>query len=239
MKIDTPLYQQLVADLKQSLTSYHSNDRLPSERELTKIYHVSRNTVRVALNQLEDRGLIYRVHGKGTFVAPIFVNETDLSSMYSFSDQITAVGMIPSTKYLDFKIISAQQEVAKQLNLEQGDLVYYMVRLRLADDEPMMYGTSYLPVKLFTNLTKDQLERHSLYDVLKIKYHQQTMLAFEDVMAKNLTDQQAKILGVHPKAASLEIIRRTINDKNVAIEFTKTLARADKFVYRSRKYNDL
>lgn len=234
-----PLYQQLVTDIRNNLYLHHSNDRLPSERELMKTYHVSRNTVRIALENLENRGLIYRIHGKGTFVAPIFVHQLDLNSMYSFSRQIRDLGKHPSTVYLGFKKIPARYEVARQLDLKENAEVFYLTRLRLADNEPMMYSRSYLPAKLFKGLTLEMLEQDSLYNVLRDKFCQTTMLAFEDVKATTLTDKHARLLQVPLGSPSLEIYRRTINDKNVAIEFTKTLARADKFIYRSRKYNDL
>ena len=65
-----PLYQQVISDLEKKIkTEMKPNDRLPSERQLLKEYGVSRNTIRLALNDLEERGVIYRLHGKGTFVA--------------------------------------------------------------------------------------------------------------------------------------------------------------------------
>ena len=66
-----------------------------------------------------------------------------------------------------------------------------------------------------------------------------TTLAFEDVQAVNLYEKDSKILGVKPGDASLKIFRRAINDKNVPIEFTISLARGDRFIYRSRQYNHL
>ena len=76
----------------------------------------------------------------------------------------------------------------------------------------------------------------NLYTVMKQKYNEQSILAFEDVQAVNLDEKDSKILGVKPGDASLKIFRRAINDKNVPIE---SLARGDRFIYRSRQYNHL
>ncbi|STE28565.1 transcriptional regulator, GntR family [Enterococcus faecium] len=64
-----------------------AHDKLPSERELTSFYGVSRTTVRLALQELEKMGYIYRQHGKGTFVSELRTNATDLAGAYSFTEQ--------------------------------------------------------------------------------------------------------------------------------------------------------
>lgn len=81
------------------------------------------------------------------------------------------------------------------------------------------------------------LNQDTLYGVMKKKYHQTSVLAFEDVQAVNLDKKEAELLHVKEDAASLKIYRKTINDKNVPIEFTVALARGDKFIYRSKQYN--
>lgn len=101
-----------------------------------------------------------------------------------------------------------------------------------------MYGETYLPERNFPDLKMSDLE-DNLYTVMKQKYNEQSILAFEDVQAVNLDEKDSKILGVKPGDASLKIFRRAINDKNVPIEFTISLARGDRFIYRSRQYNHL
>lgn len=113
-----------------------------------------------------------------------------------------------------------------------------MIRLRLADGEPLVYNRTYLPEKIFSNLILEDLNQRTLYGILKKKYHQISVLAFEDVQAVNLTKEEANLLHVKENTASLKINRKAINDKNIPIEFTQALARGDKFVYRSKQYNE-
>ena len=101
--------------------------------------------------------------------------------------------------------------------------------MRLADGEPLVYNRTYLPEKIWIK---------GLYMESWKKYHQISVLAFEDVQAVNLTKEEANLLHVKENTSSLKINRKAINDKNIPIEFTQALARGDKFVYRSKQYND-
>lgn len=222
---------QLASHIKKD---YQPNQKLPSERELVEMFKVSRSTVRLALNELEEKGLIYRLHGKGTFVAPIFIKQPNLGSMYSFSSQMECEGKEISTKNISLKLCRPEKEIALQLNLAPNDQAYELIRLRLADGEPLVYNRTYLPETIFPNLTLDNLNQGTL----KKKYHQISVLAFEDVQAVNLTKEEAQLLHVKENTASLKINRKAINDKNIPIEFTQALARGDKFVYRSKQYNE-
>lgn len=94
-----PLTKQLVDQLEAFIKEkLQPNDKLPSERDLSELYHVSRNTVRSALNELFLRGFIYRSTGKGTFVAERFDERTDVSGSYSFTKQMLAMNRQPVTK---------------------------------------------------------------------------------------------------------------------------------------------
>ena len=125
------------------------------------------------------------------------------------------------------------------MNLGPREKAYKLVRLRLADNQPRIFSRTYLPEKLFPKLNLNDLNAKPLYDVMKEKYDQISVMAFEDVEAVCLNQEESRNLAEKVGAPSLKIFRKTINDKNVPIEFTISLARGDKFVYRSRQYNDL
>lgn len=234
----SPLYKELMKKLEAHIREdYQPNQQMPSERELVQMFNVSRSTVRLALRDLEERGLIYRLHGKGTFVSPIFIKQTNLGNMYSFSNQMNTEGRKPTTKNISLELKTPPDEIAEQLSLSKDEKTFVLIRLRLAQGEPLLYSQSFLPAKSFPDLKMSDLNKDTLYGVMKKKYHQISVLAFEDVQAVNLDEQEAELLHVKPNAASLKIYRKIINDKNVPIEFTQALARGDKFVYRSKQYN--
>ncbi|MDY0876247.1 UTRA domain-containing protein [Lactobacillus helveticus] len=158
--------------------------------------------------------------------------------MYSFSSQMEGEGKEISTKNISLKLCKPEKEIALQLNLTPNDQAYELIRLRLADGKPLVYNRTYLPEKIFSNLILEDLNQGTLYGILKKKYHQISVLAFEDVQAVNLTKEESNLLHVKENTASLKINRKAINDKNIPIEFTQALARGDKFVYRSKQYNE-
>jgi len=141
-----PLYDQMVEMLRNKIyNELQTGDALPSERELTQRYGVSRTTVRLALNELERMGLIVRRHGKGTFVAENKNEITDLTGTYSFTDQMKELGRVPLTTILEFGVVEATKNIAAHLGLHIGDGAISMKRLRSADGVPMMVEYTWVP----------------------------------------------------------------------------------------------
>ena len=232
-----PLYDQLVDILRDKILSeLKPNDMLPSERELTVRYGLSRTTVRLALQELENQGLVYRRHGKGTFVAGNGLKATNLSQTYSFSDQMRRLGREPKTTILEFGTIEATKYYAMRMGVHIGDRLYRIKRLRLADDVPMMLERTFLPVRNFMSLKREDLERASLYDVFEQTYHEKIRVAEEEFFASVASAEDAKLLGIGEGAPVLDLARVTSNEGNEVIEFTLSVARADQFKYKISHY---
>ncbi|MGT2772098.1 GntR family transcriptional regulator [Streptococcus marimammalium] len=230
---DKPLYLQLADTLAKKIKELFSpNDKLLSERELTNQYGVSRMTVRLALQELETRGLIYKKHGKGTFVAETSGGTVDLSASYSFTDHMRNLGKVPKTKILSFSEVKASDYIAKQLNISQNDIVYEIERLRIADDVPMMVERSYIPKDIFKNLKYERVSQKPLYEIFSDDYSQTIRTAEEEFFASIALDREAKFLKIKSGSPVLHIIRKTFNTKNHIIEFTFSIARADQFRYK-------
>src|SRR5690625_1761578 len=104
------LYIQLSEKLIDKINNeMEVGDLLPSERKLTEIYDVSRTTVRLALDNLETRGYISRQHGKGSFVVDYHKTLINLSDMYSFTEQMKAIGQTPNTKLISYSIVNSTE----------------------------------------------------------------------------------------------------------------------------------
>ncbi|HEL2383204.1 TPA: GntR family transcriptional regulator [Streptococcus suis] len=230
---EKPLYLQLVDELEISIRERMApNDRLLSERELTQVYGVSRITVRLALQELEKRGLVYKKHGKGTYVSEISERAVDLTQAYSFTEQMRKIGKVPKTSILSFRCIQVSDYIAQQLQLSHGETVYEIERLRLADDIPMMLERTYIPVLQFPALTAQRMNEKPLYEIFFDDYGQIIRLAEEEFYASISLDNEARILGIPNNSPVLHLVRKTFNDKNRIIEFTFSIARADQFRYK-------
>ena len=232
-----PLYDQLVDALHDKIESeYAPGDLLPSERALSERSGLSRTTVRLALGELESMGLVVRKHGKGTFVADHAGEATNLMGTYSFTEQMRAAGRNPRTEILDFVLEEAPKQVAASMGIRVGDKVFQVKRLRLADDVPMMLERSYLPASEFVSLRREDLERKPLYDIIEKDYREQIRVAEEEFFASLARADEAEHLGIPEGSAVLRLRRTTHNTRNVVVEYTLSVARADQFRYKVEHY---
>ncbi|WP_153048317.1 GntR family transcriptional regulator, partial [Streptococcus suis] len=114
----------------------------------------------------------------------------------------------------------------------QGEEVFEVERLRLADEVPMMLERTYVPASLFPALTAIRMREKPLYEIFLEDYGQTIRLAEEEFYASIALDNEAKILGIPSNSPVLHLVRKTYNDKNRIIEFTFSIARADQFRYK-------
>lgn len=129
---DVPLYMVIYKDLQAKIANqtYKVGCTLPSELELQKQYKVSRITIRRALSDLEHDGIISRTRGKGTIVlAP--KKYTDLYLLTGFNEDARKHGDVPSSIILNCEEQPASVAVAEALNIEPGEMTYFLRRLRL------------------------------------------------------------------------------------------------------------
>ena len=207
-----------------------------SEREITKVYNVSRTTVRTALKELETLGFIYKRHGKGTFISNQWKERQNLLEGYSFTEQMKELGKVPTTKITSLDCYEADEFIAPLIGIEAGDKLFRLKRIRYADGIPLMKETTFLPYDVFKGLTKTLLEGHSLYDVFASKFNQQIHYADEEFSASILSAEEAEALNVDPHGACLRFRRTTLNHENRIIEYTISVARSDQFFYKVRHY---
>lgn len=228
-----PLYDQLVDILTDKIDhEYRPGDMIPSERELSERYGLSRTTVRLALQELERLGLVVRQHGRGTFVADRSAQTTNLMQSYSFTEQMRALGREPETTILEFCEMEADKNLAEHMNLHIGDRVFKLKRLRSADNMPMMVERTYLPVRKFLSLKRPMLEHRALYDVIEQDYHEKIRVAEEEFFASIARPADAHLLDIGEGSPVLDLVRTTYDVGNEIVEYTLSVARADQFKYK-------
>lgn len=141
-----PLYYQLKEVLRQQIRSGHlePHSAIPSEPELVASYHVSRATVRQALNELVHEGLLYRQHGKGTFVCEPRIQQT-LSELASLSEELKRRGKRPGGLLIVSELARGNETVRERLKLADEEQVMRLERVRTADGTPCAHEVDYLP----------------------------------------------------------------------------------------------
>jgi GntR family transcriptional regulator len=226
-----PLYSKLMDILINEIENImQENEKMLSEREICKKYDVSRTTVRQTFKELEREGYIRIEHGKGAFVASKKYNQ-NLHGFYSFTEEMKKLGKEPSSRVIKFEITTANNDIVKKMKLEKEDLVYKFTRLRLADDKPMLIETTYVPYDMFPGITKDDLNKKSLYDIFRDSFN--TVIEYaEEVYIPVLTNEdEAGRLNISLGSPSLKISRFAYNISDKIIEYTVSIARGDKFRY--------
>ncbi len=227
-----PLYCQLADIIKEKIETreWEEHKRLPPERLLCELYGVSRATVRQAMQELEVNGYIYKVQGRGTFVKPAKIKQ-DLLGFYSFTEEMRKLGKKPSSRVKDFTVENSTEKIAKKMNLKPGEKVYKFTRLRLADGEPMMLETTYIPHDKFPGITGEKLENNPLYEVLSNEHGLSLTMAEERFFPVLTRENEAELLQNLPHSPSMMIERLTYSG-DLLVEYTVGIARGDKFEYR-------
>ncbi|MGX8797049.1 GntR family transcriptional regulator [Fusibacter sp. JL298sf-3] len=227
-----PLYAQLMDAIIEKIENKTllTGAQLMSEREMCAYYDVSRSTVRQAIQALEREGYIESVHGKGTFVSDHKMTQ-NLSTFYSFTEEMKHQGKVPSSRVLQYHIIQADKHLSSKIGVSEKAPVIRFERLRLANGEPMMLETTYLPEVYFKSLTQEALETQPLYTLLESTYGL-VLTHAEESFSPVLTDErESALLGTDTGTPSLRISRWAYAG-TLLVEYTESITRGDCIKYR-------
>ncbi|MCL5676854.1 MAG: GntR family transcriptional regulator [Firmicutes bacterium] len=226
-KHPTPLYYQLEQDLTSLIKSMAPHARVPSEFELMNRYKVSRGTVKQAVEHLELQGLVYRVQGKGTFVAEPRITRS-FDRLPSFTDDIRRLGLEPGVVVLALRRMAAGRKVAERLGHRNGVPVWKAERLFLADGEPLALVTSYVLRDRCPELLPEEVGK-SLYHTLEEKYGLGPRGTRDTYTAVNAGSRMAELLKVPEGAALLYSERLAYTEDKAVIEYVESYIRGDRF----------
>lgn len=228
-----PLYLQIKDGLVAAIRAgqFEPHQRLPSERELSEQYAVSRMTVRQALLALAYDGVIYTRVGKGTFVAGPKIDQ-QLRTLTGFSQDVTARGNRPTSRVLDARVVGAAPDVAAALRMTPQNEVIRLARLRLSDDLPLALETTHLPFARFAGLLAHDFAAESLYGVLEIEFGVALTHADQVLEAAVADADEIELLELTPPAAVMRMQRLTVDSDGEPVEFVLSSYRGDRYKFR-------
>ena len=225
-----PAYYQLKNYIIDSISSgqWKKDNPIPSERELAMFAKVSRMTVRQAINELVNEGILYRVKGKGTFITRTKIEQKNIMS---FSEMVKSKGMVPNTQILEFNSERSYPDIAELMGLQLQTEFYRFKRLRKAGDIPVAIEEVYIPAEYCRNIQKYDLTG-SLYGILH--EHYQFRIGRMDVSIEAILPdvEQQKLLLVGADVPLLKVYGNTIADTGIELFHEISYYRSDKLSFK-------
>ena len=213
-----PLHIQLRNEIEEKIAQGTYKEKIPSEREFMDEYSISRSTVREAISQLVNDGLVEKRHGKETFILnkPI---QAWLGNLLSTTEIITNMGMQSKIELLEHGIVESSSEVKNALG---SDKAYLIKRLRLANNIPIAIETQFYPIQIGVELESYDLQNGTIYDILendlKIKLYE----ADELITSEKISKKDSELLKLDNNQNALYLERRVYDEMGHIIEFCKT-----------------
>jgi GntR family transcriptional regulator len=224
-----PAYYQLKTMLLERIQSgfYKPGHPIPSERELSDKLHITRMTVRQAVNQLVQEGVLYREKGNGTFVSR---SKFQQKNIMSFSDMVQYMGQTPSTRILHFEETLMNEKMMSLFGQKTSIPVYVVKRLRLADGEPIGIEEVYLPKEHCPGLDAHDLTG-SLRRLLRDAYHQVITQADNIAEARRATSAEKNLLMMPTHMPVLQIACRYFTKAGNILYCEESAYRSDRYQY--------
>ena len=224
-----PLYYQISSRLEQAIRdqTLPAGSRLENEVALASRLGLSRPTIRRAIQDLVDQGLLVRRRGIGTQVVHgKITRNVELTSLY---EDLERSGQKPETRVLSVETLAADERFAEALGVEVGSPVLHITRLRSADGVPLAILDNVLPAA-FTDLDRESLERHGLYQLLRAR-GVIMRVAKQRIGARSATAHEAGLLDLSRGAPVLTMTRTAFDNSGVAVEFGQHCYRPDRYSF--------
>ena len=235
MAIDNrPIYLKIKDYVKAEIRNgkYKPGDLLPTEDDMTKEFNASRTTVRNALANLEKEGYVWRRQGKGSVVKD-FKSAQNLNYLSSFSESLEERGIKVTTGMLSISEVFPPAKVKEEIDLPDGEKVYWLQRTRIADGIPVAHINNYILKSVTPDLEtkKSLLETHGLYHVLESEYNLEIDNCIETINTYLSGPLEAEILQLEKQLALFLSKRITRLVDGRVFEYVTSVIRGDMHMY--------
>jgi len=228
-----PMYMQIKEILRARIMdgTYQPHQQLPSESEMTSSFSVSRITVRQALSDLQKEGLIFKIHGKGTFVSKpkAFQN---VMRLQGFGEAMSSMGYETYSQVVSIKFQPAGRAVALRLGTTESVIVCELRRIRFLNREPISLDVTYVSAEIGKRLQKEDLASRDIFLILENDYGYTLDVAQLQIEAILADETLAHHLRVEEGSPILRIERLTYGADREPIDFEYLYYRGDAFQYR-------
>ncbi len=226
-----PIYRQIKDWIRQQIDSgaWPPGFKLQSEIELANDLAVSRGTLRKALAELADEGLLVRTHGRGTFVASPVIEQPLAERLITFSEDLISKGIAFETKVLQQDLVPAHGRLATLFDLPTGSTLFFVRRLRLVDGEPMAVINNYVVYAACPAITTVDLSTVRLFEVLEQHCNLRITHAYRTFQAQKANRVVAAALRIPCHEAVMYGEQLSFLADGSPVEFSEFWLRGDRF----------
>ena len=224
-----PVYQQIASRLRTAAAAgtLVPGMRLPPERRLAEAFGVSRMTLRQALDAVQLSGELARaVGGRGGVVVAAKLSQVNIADLIGLRPQLLRSAKTAEARVVSAETVPAETHVAQALELDEGDTVHRIIRVRFADNVAVVLERSSFPARDLPGLLDHDLTG-SLYRILRQHYRQAPAYATQDLASMLVDGMDAELLEVEPGLPVLQVVRISSTPRGRPIEHSRDLFRSD------------
>ena len=227
-----PLFQFVKESIKENILNgtYIAHQKLPSEREMTEDYSVSRITIRQALSELQRDGLIIKINGKGTFVTKPKA-QFDVSKLSGFGESAASLGLDSFSKLISITTGKRTIDIAEKLNMKRAQAITKIERLRFLNREAIAFDTTYAAADIGERISPIELKKRDIFDILENDFGIPVCSAEVNVEAITCDESLAHYLDIEKHSAVLHIERTILGKDKLPILYENLFYRGDSFKF--------
>lgn len=241
-----PYYYQLKKFIIDEIESgvWKSGENMIPETRICDLFDISRTVVRQTIQELVNEGYLVKEKAKGTYISEPKINENLVQSLMGFYEDMTARGFKVTNDILMQKKLPATDKIAKQLNIEVGEPVIVIRRLRKINGEPIVLDKTHMPYKICPGLLKENLLNKSLYEYIEHEYGLKIDRGRRYIEAAKASEEEAKLLKVKKGLPLLYIESIGYLKDGTPIEYYNALHRGDRIrlvteLKRLKSFNEI
>lgn len=223
------IYEQLASKIESKEIT--PGDYLPSEKELMSIYDASRDTIRKSLVMLKQAGYIQKAKGKGSIVIDIHQFEFPISGITSFKEISQSISGDVSTEVVCFEIMNADDNLSRKLNINLGDKIYYIERVRKVDGEAIILDIDVINAGIIPGLTKE-IAQDSIYDYIENELGLTISFAKKEISVQTINNLDKMFIDLRGFDMMAVVESYTYLDDASLFQYTISRHRPDRFRFR-------
>ncbi len=241
-----PIYQQIQAWMREQIVSeaWPEQYQLMAEDDLAIELGVNRGTLRNAIKALIDEGYLVRIHGKGTFVARRVVEQPLAQTLTTFSEGLISHSIPFTTEVIDQRLLLPDEQVAALLDLNEGEQVFFLERVRAVRGQPTIYLHNFVVARWCPGIERCDFRERRLFDVMERDFKLSIAWGRRSFEARAADERVAAALHLTPGAAVMYARQITFSAQDVALELSDMWIDGGSFrlsalVRRGRQYGHL